>query len=132
MINLDQKITFPKLLVDVGHLGNPQGFVKLVILSLEPRKLEGNEPKINIFQVFDQNREVIAEMQELQGALNLLQVALGYQVHIGKQDVKKNLLIFGHCQNRLDPPPSLANVKTKAKKSASNNLDSGWTPPHPP
>ena len=82
MINLDQKITFPKLLVDVGHLGNPQGFVKLVILSLEPRKLEGNEPKINIFQVFDQNREVIAEMQELQGALNLLQVALGYQVHL--------------------------------------------------
>ena len=77
-------------MVDVGHLGNPQGFVKLVILSLEPRKLEGNEPKINIFQVFDQNREVIAEMQELQGALNLLQVALGYQVHIGKQDVKKN------------------------------------------
>ena len=91
-------------MVDVGHLGNPQGFVKLVILSLEPRKLEGNEPKINIFQVFDQNREVIAEMQELQGALNLLQVALGYQVHLGKQDVKKNLLIFGHCQNRLDPP----------------------------
>ena len=65
MINLEQKITFPKLLVDVGHLGNPQGFVKLVILSLEP-KLEGNEPKINIFQVFDENREVIAEMQELQ------------------------------------------------------------------
>jgi hypothetical protein len=31
--------------------------------------------------VFDQNREVITEMQELQGALNLLQVALGYQVH---------------------------------------------------
>ena len=92
-------------MVDVGHLGNPQGFVKLVILSLEPRKLEGNEPKINIFQVFDQNREVIAEMQELQGALNLLQVALGYQVHLGKQDVKKNLLIFGHCQNRLNPPP---------------------------
>lgn len=83
MINLDQKITFPKLLVDVGHLGNPQGFVKLVILSLEPRKLEGNEPKINIFQVFDQNREVIAEMQELQGALNLLQVAPGYQVPKG-------------------------------------------------
>jgi hypothetical protein len=63
--------------------------VKLVILSLEPIKLEGNEPKINIFQVFDQNREVIAEMQELQEALNLLQVALGYQVHLGKQDVKK-------------------------------------------
>ena len=81
LINLEQKITFPKLLVDVGHLGNPQGFVKLVILSLEPRTLEGNEPKINIFQVFDQNREVITEMQELQGALNLLQVALGYQVH---------------------------------------------------
>ena len=79
--------------------------MKLVILSLEPRKLEGNEPKINIFQVFDQNREVIAEMQELQGALNLLQVALGYQVHLGKQDVEKNLLIFGHCQNRLNPPP---------------------------
>ena len=89
LINLEQKITFPKLLVDVGHLGNPQGFVKLVILSLEPRTLEGNEPKINIFQVFDQNREVIAEMQELQGALNLLQVAQGYQVHLGKQDVKK-------------------------------------------
>ena len=39
MINLEQKKTFPKLLVDVGHLGNPQGFVKLVILSLEPRTL---------------------------------------------------------------------------------------------
>ena len=49
LINLEPKITFPKLLVDVGHLGNPQGFVKLVILSLEPRTLEGNEPKINIF-----------------------------------------------------------------------------------
>ena len=49
LINLEQKIAFPKLLVDVGHLGSPQGFVKLVILSLEPRKLEGNEPKINIF-----------------------------------------------------------------------------------
>ena len=55
--------------------------------------------------MFDPNREVIAEMQELQGALNLLQVALGYQVHLGKQDVKKNLVIFGHCQNRLAPPP---------------------------
>ena len=49
LITLDQILIFLNLLVDVGHLGNPQGFVKLVILSLEPRKLEGNEPKINIF-----------------------------------------------------------------------------------
>ena len=48
LINVEQKITFPKHLVNVGHLGNSQGSVKLVILSLEPRKLEGNEPKINI------------------------------------------------------------------------------------
>ena len=60
MINLEQLITFPNLLVDVGHLENPQGFVKLVILSLEPRKPEENGPKIYIFvQVFNQNMEVI-------------------------------------------------------------------------
>ena len=42
LLNLEQIITFPNLLVDVGHLENPLGFVKLVILSLELRKLEEN------------------------------------------------------------------------------------------
>ena len=37
-------MTFTNLLVAVGHLENPHDFVKLVILSLEPRKLEENEP----------------------------------------------------------------------------------------
>ena len=85
---------------------------------------------------------------------------------------EKNLFIFGHCQNRLDPPPCflghlrgtffkpkkvpekmfiMSNLKQKSaskvfglgstppppwkmskskqKKGASNNLDSGWAPP---
>ena len=58
MINLEQIITFSNLLVDVGHLENPQGFVELVILSLELRKLEENEPKKK-YQVFNHNTEVI-------------------------------------------------------------------------
>ena len=45
-----------------GYLKNPHRFVSLVILSLEPRKLEENEPKKkHCFQVFDQNMEVIGE-----------------------------------------------------------------------
>ena len=60
MITLDQILTFPNLLVDVGHLENPKGFVTLVILSQEPIKPVDNGPKTHIFlQVFDQNMVVI-------------------------------------------------------------------------
>ena len=52
---------------------------------------------------------------------------------------QKNLFLFGHCQNHLDPPPSppavldtyeeLCRKKIQLFNSASNNLDSGLTPP---
>ena len=50
---------------------------------------------------------------------------------------QKNLLLFGHCQNCLDPSPWVLGYlrgtfpkNVHLKKSASNNLDLGWTPPH--
>ena len=76
-----------------------------IISRAEKTGEKKNEPKITIFQVFDQNREVIGEMQELQGALNLLQVARGYQVHLGKQHIKKIAHIWAMSKSR-PPPPS--------------------------
>ena len=49
LITLDQILTFPNLLIDVGHLENPKGFVTLEILSQEPIKPVKNGPKPHIF-----------------------------------------------------------------------------------
>ena len=45
---------------------------------------------------------------------------------------KSDSKVFGLGSTLPPTPRSLANVKIKAKKSASNNLDSGWTPPPTP
>ena len=69
MINLEQLITFPNLLVDVAHMEPPRGFGKLVILDSRAEKT-GKKCAQNIhfqsifFQVVDQNMEVIGLFME--------------------------------------------------------------------
>ena len=48
----------------LGHQENPQVFVKLVILYLRVEKPGENGPNIYIFQVLDQNMEVIGLYKE--------------------------------------------------------------------